>query len=1476
MAETHKIARLTWQTAYTQFELAEAVQNQISRWSHQHLSALLNQQLERHCDAATYWQIETLELDLGPIAAENLLEELPRRLSQQLELWLTNWQKQVRWSNVAIEPGSMAQGRQARQLDTLSWFLHRASYPWWHDGRGLAQILTELIQNQAPALRKVLLDLAQSAQVRWRLVRQFTAQLPALISVIEPAHAVWIVAYVDDLLRHQKQQQILPVAASELEQKLWFTVLTQLLMDRGSLFNQADFLRGNLMQLAQEFAISYAQLLEHLGHILTSLAIRGQTPNRWYATLAYLQQQQSQHHAKIQSQDLAEPNAAPPVWQALHHLLWHLCVEYQYAGQTWQLSACLKQAIQINAKQLARRLRSCLNVKATSDFLCCHLDSPELYALLKVLAPSDYPFIQVHISQHHKLAREKNWQQPPIWNLVLGYLLASGASYFNRRQFVAISLQQAAKTYAVDRLWLLDWMILSLQSQHPHGHRFELLLIFQQLRLAFYLSQQTEQQSAAEPKNELNTASQQLRAALQQVAPPTAWSSADWGTLRHYSEDSKQEQALAKIFAVAARHHLDSADLARRLLRISGSAASQQLWQLALHSSKPDWPAFSLQLQELAQRLLKSRSLLKLCRQKLSSIAEVRRQLTILALTVAKQRLSRVAVNQIDTSSLGLIRALILNLSRISGRQAEQFSADLYHFLKLADDQYQLRAYPWFSELQHSLARQVPVKRLSGQSAMLAMARQIIPKQGIGRVASMPGHSVNQQLKTVSTSLGPTTRQQPDTARHRKRERMMAYLGGAASKRLAQARWHTRAARVNRSVHLILQRLPNFNYLLADSAQAVSAIGSAIQSPARRKLWHLLLKHLPELNLSGGRLTYPAQIPGLPTVSALHNEIQRSAQLTEARLLQRLHLPAFIRHSRERLQQLHKLIRQQQLWYGDDVSLHITLTEVVAELTLAFRGRSISETEFYFRVLRLMTADHASQCADLFGRLQQATAPPFWRAVVQRHQRKPLQAASSSLNRAGDMLAGIAEKRPLPQIHYQQDYQQAYLRQPATLRLFGYWLQYGRFPDELAHAGNWSIRRLWQEALDYGFTWRKMIASCNANPKVAVARILSVLDYDQVQKLLASSSGISRNQLSGLRLWQHGLAHLSAAERKDLLELWQFDLVLAWWRGDNQGFHETRLVSSLAQFLYRKRPRQRQQLVRDLLPVAKRMPTLWREAMLQLLAKLSGAEQSANSASAAIKHEVSTNARQGVSDKNKRGPATMTKQAADTQAKDQADTADLQATAKQPGLVVAPLSDAAAPTVAAQQASQLLQNLRQEFSREAKSEAWDSQLPIAIRNAGLVLLNGFIPSFFERLQLTQGNQFSDLQNQQNAALYLHYLSTGVAQADEAELMLNKLLVGLAPEQSLPAAIDVDVSEVELCNSLLHFAIQSWSAIGSCSVDGFRGNWLIRNASLSDAGDYWRLVVERRAYDLLLARSPYSYSLIRLPWMKKAIYVTWPT
>ncbi len=166
------------------------------------------------------------------------------------------------------------------------------------------------------------------------------------------------------------------------------------------------------------------------------------------------------------------------------------------------------------------------------------------------------------------------------------------------------------------------------------------------------------------------------------------------------------------------------------------------------------------------------------------------------------------------------------------------------------------------------------------------------------------------------------------------------------------------------------------------------------------------------------------------------------------------------------------------------------------------------------------------------------------------------------------------------------------------------------------------------------------------------------------------------------------------------------------------------------------------------------------------------------------------------------------------------------------------------------------------------------QKGVSVPNAGMVLLNSYYGMLLQRLELVKSNAFVNPEAQIRAVHYLQFVVTGQQQTEEGLLVLNKILCGMDLVTPISNGIEVSKEEEDLIGGLINAAMGYWDAIGKSSINGFRGNWLVREGILKEEEDRWTLTIEKRPYDILLMKSPFSFSIIKYPWMSKALHVTW--
>ncbi|NND61572.1 MAG: hypothetical protein HKN48_00095, partial [Flavobacteriaceae bacterium] len=154
---------------------------------------------------------------------------------------------------------------------------------------------------------------------------------------------------------------------------------------------------------------------------------------------------------------------------------------------------------------------------------------------------------------------------------------------------------------------------------------------------------------------------------------------------------------------------------------------------------------------------------------------------------------------------------------------------------------------------------------------------------------------------------------------------------------------------------------------------------------------------------------------------------------------------------------------------------------------------------------------------------------------------------------------------------------------------------------------------------------------------------------------------------------------------------------------------------------------------------------------------------------------------------------------------------------------------------------------------------------ISVKNTGLVLLNTYLPILFERLGMVDNGKFKNEEDSLKAVHYLQYLATGISFTEEIYLPLNKVLCGLVIEAPVTGGLDISEEDKMLIEGLIEAVISHWPDIGNSSIDGFRGNWLVRDGLLKEDEGRWELIVEKKPYDLLINKSPYSFSIVKFPW-----------
>ena len=191
--------------------------------------------------------------------------------------------------------------------------------------------------------------------------------------------------------------------------------------------------------------------------------------------------------------------------------------------------------------------------------------------------------------------------------------------------------------------------------------------------------------------------------------------------------------------------------------------------------------------------------------------------------------------------------------------------------------------------------------------------------------------------------------------------------------------------------------------------------------------------------------------------------------------------------------------------------------------------------------------------------------------------------------------------------------------------------------------------------------------------------------------------------------------------------------------------------------------------------------------------------------------------------------------------------------------------------------TELLAELK--VSENEVAELVDAVQPdyIPVTNAGLCLFAPWIIRLFGMLDLLAEDRkdFKDMDARIRAIFILQRLVTAEQREyKESDLAFNRLLVACPFNVPLPKSLELTDKETETVESMLAGVKANWPKMENTSIGGFQRSFIEREGQLEQRENKWVLTVENKAYDILLDSLPWSYKMIRFPWLKKPISVSW--
>lgn len=171
-------------------------------------------------------------------------------------------------------------------------------------------------------------------------------------------------------------------------------------------------------------------------------------------------------------------------------------------------------------------------------------------------------------------------------------------------------------------------------------------------------------------------------------------------------------------------------------------------------------------------------------------------------------------------------------------------------------------------------------------------------------------------------------------------------------------------------------------------------------------------------------------------------------------------------------------------------------------------------------------------------------------------------------------------------------------------------------------------------------------------------------------------------------------------------------------------------------------------------------------------------------------------------------------------------------------------------------------------------------IDVTVDNSGLVLFEPYYPMIFYRLGLLDDSRrlFKSEEAQMHAIFLLQYLLySEEREYEESELFLNRILVNLPFSVSIPRSVMLSEDQKRMANGLMESAIRSWDKLRNTPIEGIKDSFLKREGRITcqtNDGNRWNIVVKEMALDMLLDSVPWSFRMVKYPWMENPLIVKW--
>lgn len=469
---------------------------QFSRLFKTKLGDITNTLLDNTVSAHNFIKIDQLELNVGTLTYPFTDDEFTALYEQALEKALFDYATLHTINNPDVKLEN-TQNFLVSCMELLHFFLSNGALPWWASGDVFTnpdKTFLKLFSENPEQLKDLLFKTGVEEQVRKRLSQQFNDEIiKNIITLIIPLQANFISQYFDNVVKIQKQKQIIKTQEKVFGQALWYFILTYLLVDMGGHFERRLFVKRTLTQMASHFNISYENILKLLADTIENNSELIPSDKNFTLFIKELSEETKTGLEVNESLDVEvylEKQVTKDHFEALHYYFFFGSLPVEYGYYTPQkISFLLDIMIKKHPEEFRNVFRKQQNITQFTERLMLIAPETALLAIIRIMEPANSDFIVNYYQTTVKIQNKKNViktnereLKKAILKFIFSFLFTSHGSLFSAKMFVENNIKKLAQHYNIEYQTLLLLMVQGMaEAQAIVKDQSSLFFIFTEI-----------------------------------------------------------------------------------------------------------------------------------------------------------------------------------------------------------------------------------------------------------------------------------------------------------------------------------------------------------------------------------------------------------------------------------------------------------------------------------------------------------------------------------------------------------------------------------------------------------------------------------------------------------------------------------------------------------------------------------------------------------------------------------------------------------------------------------------------------------------------------------------------------------------------------------------------------------------------------------------------------------------------------------